>query len=356
MFIRFPQGIIVSLFALLLVACGGADEPDRSRGDRESRSSAIAVMEVTPRDLYRELSLSARVEPRVVVELASRTAGSVDEVRVEEGDSVSQGDVLATLDMSEARAELRRAEAEQETAQLDYQRVSELRERGVATSTEFQNARAALQVAESVVLLWRTRVDFGRITAPRDGVITAKYIEPGEAVQAQSVLFELAAMDELVMRVGVTERDVVHLSRGQTMPVRLDALPALDLEGTVRRIFPMARSSNRLITVEVALPGEAASLGVRAGFLGRIQTSVDRQRDAIAIPSFMLGLHEGRPYVYRVEDDKLHRETVETGVTRGEWTEILSGLEAGDHIFASNPMDMRDGQNVRVVSQWGDDD
>lgn len=346
----FPLGLAV---ALVLAGCSGdSDEP----GQRERRSAAVAAMEVEPQDLSRQLSLSARVEPRTMISLASRTTAAVDEVLVEEGDSVSRGDLLVRLDMAEARAELRRAEAEQQTAQQDFNRVQSLRERNVATATELQNAQSALQVAESVTLLWRTRVNYGEIRAPRDAVVTERYVEPGEAVQAQQVLFELASMNELVMRLGVTERDVVHLSSGQTLPVRLDALPALDLEGQILRIFPMSRSTNRLVTVEVALPEEAQSLGVRAGFLGRIETAIDQRPGVIAVPSFMIGLNNGRQYVFLISDGTLKRQYLETGVTRGDWTEVLDGLESGDTVLASNPMEMREGQSVRVVSEWSRND
>ncbi|TVP59331.1 MAG: efflux RND transporter periplasmic adaptor subunit [Halomonadaceae bacterium] len=337
---------------LILAGCSSDDAPEQ----RERRSAAVAAMEVTTRDLSRQLNLSGRVEPRSMINLASRTAGAVDEVMVEEGDSVSRGDLLVRLDMAEAQAELRRAEAEQHQAQLDFNRVKSLRERNVTTETELQNAQSALQVAESVTLLWRTRVDYGEIRAPSDGVVTERYVEPGEAVQAQQVLFELAAMNHLVMRVGVTERDVVHLARGQTMPIRLDALPALDLQGEIRRVFPMSRSSNRLVTVEVSLPDDALTLGVRAGFLGRIATVIDQRPGVIAVPTFMIGLNNGRQYVFRIRDNKLERRYLETGVTRGDWTEVLDGLEPGETILASNPMEMRDGQSVRVVSDWSHHD
>ncbi len=341
---------VLAVIALLLQGCSDSDGNGDSR-DRESRPMPITALEVTPRTLSRQLSLSGRIRPRVTVDIAARTSGAVDRVLVDEGDAVARGDVLARLDMSEARAELGRSEAEEERARLDYERVAQLRERDVATATEYQTARADLRVAENTTELWRTRVDYGEIIAPRSAVVTTRHVEPGEAVQNQDVLFELAALDELVIRVGVPERDVVHLQQGQLLPVRIDAMPEALFEGRIRLISPMPRETSQLTPVEILLPPDAYQSGVRPGFLARIQTPVDRREGVLAVPSAAIGISRGERYLMRVEDGELEQIEVETGVTRGEWTEITQGIEAGDTILATNPLEARDGQSVRVVER-----
>ena len=350
MFKLFHPFVLAVIALLLLQGCSDSDGNGDSR-DRESRPMPITALEVTPRTLSRQLSLSGRVRPRVTVDIAARTSGAVDRVLVDEGDAVARGDVLARLDMSEARAELGRSEAEEERARLDYERVAQLRERDVATATEYQTARADLRVAENTTELWRTRVDYGEIIAPRSAVVTTRHVEPGEAVQNQDVLFELAALDELVIRVGVPERDVVHLQQGQLLPVRIDAMPEALFEGRIRLISPMPRETSQLTPVEILLPPDAYQSGVRPGFLARIQTPVDRREGVLAVPSAAIGISRGERYLMRVEDGELEQIEVETGVTRGEWTEITQGIEAGDTILATNPLEARDGQSVRVVER-----
>ncbi len=350
MFKLFPLFVLPAIALLVLVGCSDADGNGDSR-ERESRPMPITALEVTPRTLSRQLSLSGRVRPRVTVDIAARTSGAVDRVLMDEGKAVARGDVLAQLDMSEARAELGRSEAEEERARLDYERVAQLRERDVATATEYQTARADLRVAENTTELWRTRVNYGEIIAPRSAVVTTRHIEPGEAVQNQDVLFELAALDELVIRVGVPERDVVHLQQGQLLPVRIDAMPEALFEGRIRLISPMPREASQLTPVEILLPPDAYESGVRPGFLARIQTPVDRREGVLAVPSAAIGISRGERYLMRVEGDELKQTEVETGVTRGEWTEITRGIEAGDTILATNPLEARDGQSVRIVER-----
>ena len=347
---RFRGLMLGVTVAAVLVGCEAGEGNDR---EREERSTPIAATEVVPRDLSRQLSMSGTVEPRVSIRLAARTSGTLRTVGPEEGERVEEGEVLAALDMSEEEAELRRAQAREQETRLSYERIAGLRRQQAVSQAEYERARAEYEVAESERGLWQTRVDFGRILAPRDAVVTARYFEPGEAVQAGETMFELGAMDELVIRLGVSELDVVYLEQGQAVPVTLDALPDNTLEARIRRVFPGAEATSRLVTVEVALPPDAADRGVRPGFLGRVRMPIDPRPDALAVPAAAIGEDGDTHYVYVVEDEKLVHREVSVGVTRGQWTEITEGIAVDEIVLATNPLDMSDGQRVRIVGWRG---
>jgi membrane fusion protein, multidrug efflux system len=344
-----PRLLPLLLLGAALTLAGCSDDETAPSPSRPA--TPIAAFEVQTRDLSRPLRLAAPVEPRSLIRLAARTEGTVREVLQEEGARVRRGELLARLEVSEAEAELQRTEAELASAKLDYERAVELRRRGVATETEFQTAQVAMAVAESHRALWASRAAYGRVEAPQDSTVVARHIEPGEAVQSQDTLFELADLDQLVLRIGVSEMDVVHLAPEQAIPLRFDALPELRLEGSIRRIFPAAQGTSRLISVEVSLPAGAYAQGVRPGFLARIDTRIDRQPDTLVVPSAALGNDQQGQYVYLIENDRLQRREVQTGIVRGRWTQILGGLETGELILASNPIDMSEDQAVRVVTR-----
>ncbi len=336
-------------------SCNRESNPqsNSANANRGEARTPIAAVELSLRDLSRELATSAAVEPRVRIRLASRTSGTVKSVHFEEGDRVTKGEALAELDMSEATAEYARAAAMAEQARLTYQRQAELLETRLISPSDYDQSRTDLAVAESERQLWKTRIEFGRITAPRDAVVTHRYIEPGEAIETNAIAFELAAMDELVLRVGVSELDVVHLERGQSVPVRFDAMSESTMQGAIRRIYPTAERQSRLVTVEIALPEDASDRGIRPGFLARIRLPIDERPDVIAVPSAAIGEDGDGQYVYVVSNDRLHRRTVKTGATRGQWTQITEGLDVGEIVLATNPIDMNDGQAVRIVGWRG---
>ncbi|MBD3895728.1 efflux RND transporter periplasmic adaptor subunit [Halomonas sp. ML-15] len=341
--------------ALLLAGCSDSGVPPQALADDDPAPSGtpIAAVEVQPRDLSRQLSTSGNVEARSRIQLASRTDGTLDAVHVDIGDRVERGALLAELDVAETLAEQRRAEAQADEARFHYQRARELREREVVSQADYQQALARHRIAESENLLWQTRADFGQVLAPRDAVITARHVEPGEAVDARDTLFELTAMDSLIIRLGVSELDVGQLAADQPVPVHLDALPDSVFDAHIARIHPTADTTSRLVTVEIALPEDAAERGVRPGYLGRVQMVIDPRPTALAVPAAAIGEHQQQHYVYVVEAQQLSRRIVEAGVTRGDWTEVREGLSAGEAVLATNPIDMQDGDAVRVVS-WRD--
>lgn len=351
--LRLPALAVLLVLITALAACDRSEDNDNGDDEEVEAGTPVAAAEVTPRDLSRTVQLSATVEARIEIDLAARAGGQVDTVFVEEGDAVEAGELLASLDMSEEEAELARARAAAEEAALEYERTAQLLERGDVTEAEYERTRAERRAADGEVLLWETRLTFGRIVAPRDAVVSERMIDPGEAVSNQDELFGLVDMQALVLRLGVSELDVVHLESGQRVPVTLDAIPGNEMEAEIRRIFPTAERGSRLVTVEVALPADAHEQGVRPGFLGRVRIPVDERPEALAVPSSAIGENGEERYVYVIEDEHLVRRTVEPGVDRGEWTEIVDGLSEGDIVLASNPIDMREGDPVRIVGWRG---
>lgn len=342
------MGIIA--LALMVAGCSddAAEAPSGGWSERES-SLPVRAFIVSRQDLSRRIQVASPVEPLRQIELAARTDGIVSEVLVEAGDRVSAGQLLARIDVSEQRAELARAEAALRESQANFDRLGRLRERDYVDEASYATARSELEVAESEVELWRTRVDFGRIVSPIDGHVIDRMIEPGAAIGRLAPAFELSNLDELVVRVGVSELDLAQLEPGDRVPVRIDAIEAQGpIDGRVRRIFPAAEDTSRLVTVEIVLP-DAFARGVRPGYLARADLLVDFRADVLAVPAGAVGVGD-RSYVMVIDDsDELVRRVVDTGVIRGSWREIIGGLQPGDRIVSSNPIDLAEGDLVRVV-------
>src|SRR6056297_236475 len=336
-FKRALSGLFAVACVAVLSACSPESESSGQQNTRERSSLPVRAYEVSQRDLSRR------------IELSSRTAGIVREVFVETGDRVSAGQLLAELDVREQRAELARAEAALREAQTNFDRLKRLRDSNYIDEASFITARSTLDIAESDVELWRTRVDFGRIVSPIDGHVIGRMVEPGASIGSLATAFEIANLNELVVRIGVSELDVGEITVGSEVPLSVDALrDSGPLTGTVRRIFPAADGASRLLTLEIALP-DAFEQGVRPGFLARADLLVDYKENVLAVPAGSVGMGE-QQYVMVINDDsELVRRAVSTGVIRGDWREILGGLEPGDQIVSSNPLDLAEGDLVRVV-------
>ena len=337
------------LSAVIITACGSDPESGNRGNDRERSSLPVRAYEVSRRDLSRRVQLSSPVETLRTIALAARTEGVVQEVHVETGDRVEAGQLLAEIDVREQRAELARAEANLREAQANFERLKRLRDSDYIDEASFITARSTLDVARSEVELWRTRVDFGRIVSPIDGHVIGRMIEPGASIGNLATAFEISNLDQLVVRIGVSELDVGEILVGTQVPIRIDALSDVDtMAGEVRRIFPAADGASRLLTVEISLP-DAFDLGVRPGFLARADLLVDYKQDVLAVPAGSVGMGAQQFVMVIDEGKELVRRAVTTGIIRGDWREILGGLEPGDQIVSSNPLDLAEGDLVRVV-------
>lgn len=345
-----------SLFLLLgtLAACGrGGEASGAQRPGGTARAVPVAVAEVAPRDLSRSVVVVGPVEPVRTIGVNALLAGTVLAVHAQEGDRVRQGQLLAELDARETRAQYERAQAVLANAQTTFERNEQLAKTQIITDAEFQLSRSAYEVAKNDAELWRTRLAFTRIAAPSTGVVTAKHVEAGTAVSPNQRMFDLADMSLLVVRVQVSERDVVHVRLGGTVTVAFDAYPETPTTGTVRRVFPTANAESRLVPVEVALGRLPEGVVARPGFLARVTFHLDRRAGALAVPAPAIGVAQEGAYVFVVDADSVVRRDVALGVTADGWVEVAQGLRAGELVVTSGHTNLRSGTRVRVANSGG---
>jgi membrane fusion protein, multidrug efflux system len=162
----------------------------------------------------------------------------------------------------------------------------------------------------------------------------------------------VADVSTLVVRVGVTDAHAAGFTVGQPARITVDAMPGRTWEGTIRRIFPSADPDTRLHPVEFALAPGGDGPPPAPGYMARVRIDADSRPDVLAVPNEALLASAGQsPFVYVVEDERLVRREVVPGASRGDWTEMVEGLAAGDLVVASNPGSLREGMLVRVIER-----
>jgi len=331
----------------------GCSSPEEARGSAARPPDVrpavpVATVAVQRRDLARSVTVTGPVEPARIVTVSAQIAGIVRSVAVEEGAAVSAGDLLVELDDRETRAQLRRAEALLASARAAYERSGVLLQDSFVSQVEYEQARAAFEVAASDVTLWETRLSFTRIAAPSNGVVIARTVEVGGAVSTNQPLFEIADISSMVVRTQVSELDVVHVTEGTRVSVILDAFPDQTFPGSIRRIFPSADPVSRLVPVEIALRSTPPAVRIRSGFLARVTLPVDRRANALVIPASAVAVANDGPYVFVVNADTLIRRSVDLGLATGGWVESTNGVEEGEHVVTSGLAALRPGMIVRV--------
>lgn len=349
---RAPTAL-VCLLALGTGACGGDDSSSAEAATPGGPGGgpppvAVAVAPVERGDIARSVSVSGVVEPLRTISVSSQISGTLMEVTVEAGDRVREGQLLARIDAREVQAQLRAAEASLELARTAADRARRLRERQVITQAELDAEVAALAAAEAQVDQLSTRVSYATIRSPIRGTITDRTVETGDVVGTQAPLFTLADLSVMVVRVGVSELDVVNIDPGESIQLSLDAFPGQTFSARVRRIFPSADPETRLVPVEVALDTDALQLA-RPGFLARATFAVGSLEDQLLIPAAALTSSVGNPSVFVVENGEARRRSIRTGLTSNGMIQVLEGLETGESVVIRGVTNLREGSPVRVT-------
>nr|WP_253931576.1 efflux RND transporter periplasmic adaptor subunit [Lewinella sp. W8] len=225
-------------------------------------------------------TIGAREEAR----LSFKIGGIVNRINVGEGDYVRRGTTLASLKTTEIDAQVRKAERAVDKYQRDLERTKNLYAEKAATLENVQDLETALSVATSDLEIARFNQQYARIVAPVSGRIVKQFAERGELVGPGNPVFFLIGEGQrsYVLRVGVADRNVLHLAEGDRAEVRLDAYPEAPIAATVTEIA--AAADPRTGTFEVELTLDAQGKTLRNGFIGRASIFPSRQPAHYRLP------------------------------------------------------------------------
>jgi RND family efflux transporter MFP subunit len=292
--------------------------------------------------------------------LSFKIGGFVEEIRVDEGDRVRKGQVLAHLDLEEINAQVQRAEANLAKARRDLRRAKALYQDSVATLEEKQNAQTAVDVAASDLQVARFNKQHSTIVAPADGQILRRMAEENEQLPAGTPVFEFGAETEgWVMRVGLADEDVVTLRLGSPAEVQFDAFPEETFEARVTEIADAAEPISGTFEVELQIADPEGKL--KSGLIGKADiTPVDTKRyffvptSAIVEGDGQFGVVYGLAESSRDGAENAHRverRSVRIERILGEQVAIRSGLDGVERVVTRGGPYLEDGAWARTVSQ-----
>jgi len=342
-----------------LVGCGNAaPKPEPIRPVLVVQAGAAVAPTLT--------AYPGEVRAREETSLAFRVGGKVLRRRVDVGDRVRQGDVLAELDPSDLqlqaqalRAQLASAEAQRVRARADYARVAALAKDQLVSRSALDQQTALLRAAEAQVNAARAQSDvagnqsaYTALRAPRDGAIAGRQIEAGQVVAAGQPAFVLAADAGREIAFALPESKIREVAVGQQVIVELWSAPKRRLTGRIREIAPMADPLARTYAARAALDGdEAADAGL--GQSARVYI-VGAESEGVEVPlTAMHAADRTAPAVW-VADPKtqrVRRVLVRIGAFGAESVPVLSGLKAGDWVVVAGGHLLQDGQAVLPVDR-----
>lgn len=376
-------------FAILAAAPARAVET-AAVPDAAAIAPAVTVVPAERREIVERAVVTGTLVPRDEILVAPEVEGlRITELLVEEGDRVTKGQVLARLSQEmivtqeasnvaavaraeaaivQAKSQIVQAEAANVEAKLALERAQSLAKTGNATAAVLEQrvsaaqgaegrlaaARGGLQSAQadlataraagSEIALRRARTD---IRAPEAGIVNRRTARVGASVTAAGEpLFRLIARGEIELEGEVPETSLARITVGDRASLDLD--DGRQLRGKVRRVYPEVDRATRLGKIRIRLTDDPV---LRIGAFARGTVEVAR-REGIAVPvSSLLYAADGRASVLVAKDGRVEARTVTTGLSSEGFTEIRSGVAAGETVVARAGSFLRDGDRVRAVSR-----
>ena len=356
-----------SLLGAALLAFGVRAADDKKPAAAPKPALTVTVTQPQSASLPLRIRANGNIAPWQEASIGTEANGlRLAEVRVNVGDVVKRGQVLASFapdsiqaDVAQIRASVAEAEATLAEAAANAQRARELDTTGALSAqqvnqyvTAERTAQARLQAQRAAAQMQQLRLRQTRVLAPDNGVISARSATVGAVLPAGQELFRLIRQGRLEWRAEVAAADLARLKVG--MPVSLSVNTAAAngstgsaaIAGRVRMVAPTvdAQTRNGLVYVDLVAPGDA-----RAGMFARGDFEIGSGQ-GLTLPQSAVQLRDGFSYVLRVSaDSKVSEAKVTVGRRVGDRIEITGGLDAAARVVASGGGFLGDGDTVRVV-------
>jgi len=334
--------------ALAIAACRGAS--GESAKSAAPAPTMVRVAPVSQEIVARPVSATGTLGPKEEIALSFKIGGVVNRVRVDAGATVRAGDLLAALDLSEIDATVTRAQRAAEKADRDQARAQRLYGDSVFTLAQLQDATTGADVARADLATALFNRRYAVIVAPAGGVILERRAEPGELVTAGTTVLVFGSRARgSVVRVGLADRDVVRIRRGDRAVVRFDALADREFAGRVTEIAAAAEPGTGTYGVEIALP-EAS--GLASGLVGQVEIQPSTGRSTTLVPvEAVLEADDTEATVYALSEDgtRAERRRVTVAFIAGDRVAVDRGLEGVAAVITDGAAYLNDGSAVRVA-------
>ena len=384
--------LVVAVAACLSSACSKHVAVQASTPDK-AEVPTVPVARASTEDISHALALTAEFKPFQEVDVMSKVAGYIKEIKVDVGDRVQQGQLLATLEIPEmgddlkradaavvrARAEvarandeLRRAESAHSIAHLSFQRLSavlekkpglvaqqeidEAQSRDLITEAQVAAAKSALAASEEQVNVnsadtqkVKTLMDYTRVTAPFAGVITKRYADTGSMIQAGTAsqtqampVVRLSENNKLRLILPVPESAVPTVRIGQQVEVSVPTLNRT-FPGTVARFVDKLSLTTRTMDTEVDVPNP--SLVLVPGMYAEVDLTLARRKRVVTIP--VTAIDNNHQVMVVTPSNRVEVRKLGTGMESSDKVEVTSGLNEGDMVVIAGRARLQPGEEVK---------
>ncbi len=302
------------------------------------------------------LELQGDVMTKQNVLIYPEMAGTLQRVYVKEGQKVSKGQLLASIDDGGMGSQLAQLKTQAALAETTFERQKRLWDQKIGSEIQYLQAKSNYEATESAVRQAQSQLGKSTIRAPFTGIIDNVIKDQGTVVAPGpgSEIFRIVNLSDMYIEVEVPENYLGSMKEGKEAIVYFPVLGDT-VTSKIRQTGNFINPSNRAFTVEVAVPNKDGS--IKPNLTAKVRLNDYTSENAILIPQSIISENsEGDQYVYvatEPNDDKAtaQRRIIKTGKTQGSMVEATSGINNGDLLIKEGARTVKEGQKVQILSQ-----
>lgn len=405
--------IVVVIFVITAAFQGISSLKKNKGTEAKQDIRNVRTQKVNRGSIATEVEFPGSLKAKTEVVVYPKTGGRVASVNVNVGDKVSQGQVLYTLDtaelqanlqsqqavleaananlaktsdsslaqqMSQAEQSLQKSQVRFNDAENNYGKMQKLYEAGAISKKELDDAKtqydnasidlnadqknlniiqdkigpqntraAAAQVAQSMagVNSVQIQINNARITSPVSGIVASKDVEVGQMASGQSGSVTVIDLTTVMAEITVPDKILGKIQLGQSIPVVISALENKEVTGVIETISPQANSKDNSYVVKIKIDNPNGEL--KSGMFAKVAVQAESKDNVLIVPNQAIKIENGVNYIYTVENSKIKKVSVNTGISNNKYTEITGNIKENDDILTEGQSILDDGEKVNIV-------
>jgi len=323
------------------------EEAKKAAMKKEVEPVSVITLSLKPRRLEDKINLPAQVEPYKDLWVKAEVPGQVIKVIVQEGQTVTNGQVIVQLDDRDYRTRLARIEANYQLAKLDYDRNVALVKKKVASLAKLDSIEAQLKDLEARVSEAKLALNRTEIAAPISGTVNEIEAKLGDFVSLGDPVARILQLDPVKVTVGVPESDVAAIFDLDEAEVIIDALNKRRVKGRKIYLSRQPQTLARLYDLELRVPNPDSR--ILPGMFARAELVKAVFKRALAIPLYAVITQSEDRFVFVEKAGRAQRRNIQLGILVGWQVQVTSGLKPGERVIVVGHRFLDDGQAVKVI-------
>jgi membrane fusion protein (multidrug efflux system) len=335
--------IILCYLLILLTGCHETKFPDQSDTSTPLPLS-VKIFETELQAIQRREQVTGTVRPIEQATLSAKVMGTIEQLPITLGQEVFKGDFLLKISAGEILGKVLQAQAQLDQVARDLQREQNLLKQGASTTETVKTLEKRFRIVKAAAEEADVMLNYTKIHAPFDGVITQKKIHIGDLASPGMPLLEIENLTLLRVESYIPESLIDFIKIGEPMEIQSSS-DSQSIIGSIVEIAPSLDPLSRTFLTKITLPEES---GMRSGQFARVLIK-SKQINALLVPKQSITRLGQIERVFVASQGKVSLRIVKTGALFGDKIEVLSGLNPGEKVIINEIVNLRDGQSIKII-------